>query len=80
MAWQMFQDSNGDTSFTRITAFTIVVFNLLLLAVNVIMNDGKLPTIWEASTIISLIGTALTGKVVQRPFEKPKEKECKKDA
>ncbi len=80
MAWQIFQESNGDTSFTRIMAFTIVVANLLLLAINVIMNEGKLPTVWEASTIISLIGTALTGKVVQKPFEKPKEKECKPDA
>lgn len=75
MSWKLFQDAAGDTSFTRVMGAVIICFNLGLLGISVIMKDGKLPNLMEASTIVSLIGAALTGKVVQRPFEKPKKKE-----
>lgn len=72
---KLFQDVNGDTSFIRVMGAIIIFFNLILLGISVILKNGTLPTAWEASTIVSLIGAALTGKVIQRPFEKPKHKE-----
>lgn len=66
---EIFSESNGTLSFTRITSATMIVWSLFLLAISVACKGGDLPSVAEVSGLLALIGFAVGGKVAQKPFE-----------
>lgn len=66
---EIFSDAQGVLSFTRVMGATIIAWCLLNYLISTIIN-GELPAWDQASPLVTLVGIALTGKALQKPFEK----------
>lgn len=74
---RVFHDVNGHWSFTRVWSGVIIAWSLFMISV-MYFKGGKMPDLSEAATPLSLIASALAGKVIQRPFEKENSSEKKR--
>ena len=72
---QLFSEDNGQLSGTRLMAFEVVNAGIFVAVFNTVNNRIDASAI---SLALSLIGTGLTAKLVQKPFEEkvgPTEKQ-----
>jgi hypothetical protein len=63
---QLFSEDNGQLSGTRLMAFEVVNAGIFVAVFNTVNNRIDASVI---SLALSLIGTGLTAKLVQKPFE-----------